>query len=152
MVWIPLSNSSGQVVKGVKVKAPEGGIVYKNGSPEAIELEKSNIFTVTGSKRLGINRYRLDLTGGYYTKNHHMRKTKKRPGWTLVGDWLSPEQIAKSFGSKLDKDANKPRPERESFWKMKSRKGSHNYNQKKRLMKDPKYKKFSKYFKNTIAD
>jgi hypothetical protein len=152
MVWIPLSNGSGQVVKGITVKAFRGSIVYKNGSDIEIKLEHPKTFTVIGSKRLGINRYKLNLTEGYYTKNHHMRKTNQRPGWTLIGNWLSPEAIAKSFGSKLDKDANKPRPERESFWKMKSRKGSHNYKQKKRLMKDVKFKKFSKYFKNTIAD
>ena len=49
MVWIPLSNSSGQVVKGITVKAPIGGIVYKNGSDIEIKLEKPKTFTVTGS-------------------------------------------------------------------------------------------------------
>ena len=28
MVWIPLKNGDGQVLKNIKLKAPKGGIVY----------------------------------------------------------------------------------------------------------------------------
>ena len=119
MVWIPLKNSDGQVLKGIKLKAPKGSVVYDN---EEIILSESKEYTVIGSKRMGINRYKIFLDDGTYTMNHHMRKTKNRQGWELIGRWHTPEEISILFGSKLDPDANKPRPERESFWKMKSRK------------------------------
>lgn len=149
MVWIPLKNSDGQVLKGIKLKAPKGSVVYDN---EEIILSESKEYTVIGSKRMGINRYKIFLDDGTYTMNHHMRKTKNRQGWELIGRWHTPEEISILFGSKLDPDANKPRPERESFWKMKSKPGSHNYRQKKRLMKLPEYQKFSKYFSQILLD
>ena len=34
---------------------------------------------VIGSKRMGINRYKLFLCDGSYTTNHRVRKTKDRP-------------------------------------------------------------------------
>jgi len=151
MVWIPLKYSNGQVLKGIKLKAPIGSIIY---TPLDIEmhLKESKIYEVIGSKRMGINRYRIFLNDGTYTMNHHIRKTKKREGWELIGKWHTPEEISILFGSKLDPDANKPRPSRESFWSMKSKPGSHNYRQKKRLMKLAEYQKFNKYFATTISD
>ena len=150
MVWIPLKNGDGQVLKNIKLKAPEGGIVYIDDIE--MVLNKPKEYTVIGSKRIGINRYKLFLSDGAYTMNHHVRKTVNRSGWEIIGKWHSPEHIAKLFGSRFDPDANKPRPQRESFWKMKSKNGSHNYRQKKRLMELPEYKKFNKYFTTTIID
>lgn len=150
MVWIPLKNGDGQVLKNIKLKAPEGGIVYIDENE--VHLKNSKEYTVIGSKRMGINRYKLFLSDGSYTLNHHVRKTVNRKGWEIVGKWHTPEHIAELFGSKFDSDANKPRPQRESFWKMQSTQGSHNYRQKKRLMALPEYQKFSKYFRTTIKD
>jgi hypothetical protein len=42
---------------------------------------------------------------------------------------------------------------RASFWKMKSKPGTHNYKQKKKLMRDPIYiKKFSQFFSDTLDE
>jgi hypothetical protein len=42
---------------------------------------------------------------------------------------------------------------RASFWKMKSKPGTHNYKQKKKLMQDPIYiKKFSQFFSDTLDE
>lgn len=133
MVWIPLANGDGQVLAGVKLEKPNGDIVE-----------------VTKTKRIGINRYRLFLDNGEEIMNHEIRvkKDPKHIPWKVYGDFLTPEEIAEKFGSKYDPDANKPRPERESFWRMTSRPGSHNYRQKVRLMKegDPKYTKYRKHW------
>ena len=47
MVWIALKNGSGQVVKDIKLKSPEG-----------------KTYTVTGSSRKGINRYSISMKAG----------------------------------------------------------------------------------------
>lgn len=139
MVWIPLKDgNSGQVVKGIKLKSPHDGLTYIVGS----------------SKRLGINRYLINLTNntavGISVTNHDI----KRDGWSLIDRWHTPEEIANMYGrSKVDPDANLPRPQRESFWKMQSKPGTHNYKQKKKLMLDPWYQeRFGKYFSTTVVD
>lgn len=142
MVWIPLENSSGQVVKEIRLFDPISSTEY----------------VVESTSRKGINRYELTLRDEdnniRKVFNHEIRKKKssKSPAWSLVGNWHTPEQISQIYGrKKVDPDSNKPRPMRESFWKMKSRKGSHNYNQKIRLMQDPVYQElFSQYFDTTI--
>ena len=53
MVWIPLKNGDGQVLKNIKLKAPKGGIVYIDD--KEIKLDKPEEYTVIGSKREGIN-------------------------------------------------------------------------------------------------
>jgi len=124
MVYVLLKNKGGQVLKDIKLKDPKG-----------------KTWTVTGTSRKGINRYSIGLKssdGSTRTvMNHDIAKKKdpKHEPWSVVGDFHSPAKIAKMYGRKLDPDANKPRPERASFWKMKSKPGSHNYKQKKRLMK-----------------
>jgi hypothetical protein len=138
MVWIPLANGSGQVVKGIKLKNPESG----------------KIRTVTATSRKGINRYEITFDDGSKAFNHEVRKTSKRPGWELVGAFHTPEELAKIYNrKKVDPDSNLPRPDRASFWKMKSKPGTHNYKQKKKLMKDPIYiKKFSEFFSDTLDE
>jgi hypothetical protein len=136
MVYVPLKNGGGQVVKDIKLKSPEG-----------------KVFTVTGTSRKGINRYAItmkDDDGNTRMVMNHQIRVKKDPNhepWSVVGGFHSPEKLAKMFNRPLDPDANKPRPERASFWKMNSRPGSHNYKQKERLMKqDPeKYKTFKEF-------
>ena len=144
MVWIPLKNGSGQVVKDIKVKSPDG-----------------KTYKVTGSSRKGINRYSISMVaydGSRRTvMNHDMMKKKSDPNhepWSVVGGFHSPEKIAKIYGrSKVDPDANKPRPERRSFWKMKSKPGTHNYKQKKKLMQKEHYiKSFGEYFAETLDE
>jgi hypothetical protein len=138
MVWIPLANGSGQVVKGIKLKNPESGKTK----------------TVVATSRKGINRYEITFDDGSKVFNHEVRKTNKRPGWQLVGDFHTPEELAKIYNrKKVDPDSNLPRPERASFWKMKSKPGTHNYRQKKKLMQDPIYiKKFSQFFNDTLEE
>jgi hypothetical protein len=129
MVWVALSNGSGQVVKGIRLS---DGI---------------NEYEVASSKRLGINRYEMTMTDGSTWTNHQIKK------WSLVGRFHTPEEMAAMFNRKLDPDANLPRPQRESFWKMKSKPGTHNYKQKKRLMQDPYYiNKFGHLFGETISE
>jgi hypothetical protein len=91
-----------------------------------------------------------DSDGGTRTVMNHQIRVKKDPNhepWSVVGGFHSPEKLAKMFNRPLDPDANKPRPERASFWKMKSKPGSHNYKQKERLMKQnpEKYKSFTEF-------
>lgn len=137
MVWVPLANGDGQVVKGIKLKHPETGKVH----------------TVVSTSRKGINRYEITFDDGSKVMNHEIRKKKGSDGWSVVGGFHSPEEIAKLYGRKLDPDANLPRPMRASFWKMKSKPGTHNYRQKKKLMQDPVYiKKFSQFFKDTLDE
>ena len=142
MVWIPLKNGSGQVVKDIKLKSPE-----------------NKSYTVVDTSRKGINRYEITLksSDGSTKKvmNHDLMKKKSAPKhepWSVVGKFHSPEKLAKMFDKKVDPDANKPRPQRRSFWKMKSSPGSHNYDQKKRLMKKEEFKKFSEYFEDTLNE
>jgi hypothetical protein len=138
MVWIPLANGDGQVVKGIKLKNPESGKTK----------------TVTATSRKGINRYEITFDDGSKVFNHEVRKTKSRPGWEVVGGFHSPEELAKIYNrKKVDPDSNLPRPMRASFWKMKSKPGTHNYKQKKKLMQDPTYiKKFSQFFSDTLDE
>lgn len=137
MVWVPLSNGDGQVIKGIKLKNPDTGTTH----------------TVASTSRKGINRYEITFEDGSKVFNHEIRKKKSSPGWGLVGRFHTPEEIAKIYGRKLDPDANSPRPMRASFWKMKSKPGTHNYRQKKKLMKDPTYiKKFSEFFHDTLHE
>ena len=136
MVWINLQNGSGQVLKDIKVKDPETLKIYK----------------VDHNIRVGINRYEIHLRDEMGEErvvlNHELRNK-----WTIVGPWHTPEAIAEMFGTKVDPDANLPRPKRESFWRMRSKKGSHNYRQKKRLMQDPWYRdRFGDYFSTTCVD
>jgi len=143
MVWVTLKNGSGQVVKDIKLKSPQD-ITY----------------TVTNTSRKGINRYELTLeSSDGSTKtvmNHDVMKKKSDPKhepWSLVGKFHTPEKIAELYNTKVDPDANEPRPNRRSFWKMKSSPGSHNYNQKKRLMQQDFYiKNFGNYFEETINE
>mgnify|MGYP001179785992 FL=1 len=147
MVWVPLKNGSGQVVKDIKLKAPAGAEVNKGN--DKITLQKDKTFTVTHNNRLGINRYKINMSGGYHTTNSAIRKTKERPGWEVVGGFHSPEKLAKIQGSdKVDPDANKERSKRKSFWKQDNKPGTHSYQQKKRLSKKEEFKKFSEYFEN----
>ena len=138
MVWIPLANGSGQVVKGIKLKNPDSGKTK----------------TVVATSRKGINRYEITFDDGSKVFNHEVRKTSKRSGWELVGDFHTPEELAKIYNrKKVDPDSNLPRPDRASFWKMKSKPGTHNYKQKKKLMQDPVYiKKFSQFFSDTLDE
>jgi len=137
MVYVPLKNGAGQVVKDIKLKSPDG-----------------KVYTVVSTSRKGINRYAISLKssdGGTRTVMNHDIRTKKDPKhepWSVVGGFHSPEKLAKMFDRPLDPDANKPRPERKSFWKMKSKPGTHNYKQKERLMKrEPeKYKTFREFW------
>lgn len=137
MVWIPLANGDGQVVKGIKLKDPKTGKTH----------------TVVSTSRKGINRYEITFDDGSKVMNHEIRKKKGSDGWSVVGSFHSPEEIAKLYGKKVDPDANLPRPMRASFWKMKSKPGTHNYKQKKKLMNDPVYiKKFSQFFADTLDE
>ena len=138
MVWIPLANGDGQVVKGIKLKNPESGKTK----------------TVVSTSRKGINRYEITFDDGSKVFNHEVRKTRSRPGWEVVGDFHTPEELASIYNrKKVDPDSNLPRPMRASFWKMKSKPGTHNYKQKKKLMRDPIYiKKFSQFFSDTLDE
>jgi len=137
MVWIPLKNSSGQVVKGIKLRSPDN-VVYE----------------VVGSKRHSINHYKLTLASEeqepIIKTNHDVRREQ----WSLEGNWFTPEEMATKFKRKhIDPDANLPRPMRESFWKMQSKPGTFNYRQKKRLMSDPFYQqKFGHLFATTVIE
>jgi|TARA_B100000927_G_C16393999_1_gene440551 hypothetical protein len=138
MVYIPLKNGSGQVVKDIKLKSPDG---------------KS--YTVVRNKRKGINRYEIELKGsdGSTKKvmNHDIMKKKSDPDhepWEVVGGFHSPAKLAKMFDKKVDPDSNKPRPQRKSFWKQDNKPGTHSHSQKQRLMKKEEFKKFREYFKN----
>lgn len=135
MVWVPMKNGSGQVVKGLRIR----------------DISDDREYVVQSSHRVGINRYRLILQGldGSLREvfNHELKK------WEVVGDFLSPEEIAHIYNRKVDPDANLPRPMRESFWLMKSKPGTFNYRQKKRLMMDPFYiEKFGHLFKETVVE
>lgn len=138
MVWIPLKNGSGQVVRGIKLRNPVDNLVYE----------------VVGSKRKSINNYAINLLAPnqepIIRSNHELRREE----WTIEGDWLTPEQIASTYGRKhVDPDSNLPRPQRESFWRMQSKPGTFNYRQKKRLMKDPWYQeRFGRYFDTTVIE
>lgn len=136
MVWVPLANGDGQVVKGIKLKDPKSGKTK----------------TVSKTSRKGINRYEITFDDGSTVMNHEIRKKKGSDGWSVVGGFHSPEKIAQLYGRKVDPDANLPRPMRASFWKMKSKPGTHNYRQKKKLMADPKFKKFKEYFATTLDE
>lgn len=138
MVWIPLSNGSGQVVKGISLKDPETGKTHK----------------VASTSRKGINRYEITFEDGKKVMNHEIRKKANSDGWSVVGRFHTPEEIADMYGRKtVDPDANLPRPMRASFWKMKSKPGTHNYRQKVKLMKDPVYiEKFKQYFDTTLDE
>lgn len=140
MVWVPLANGSGQVVKGIKLKDSSG-----------------QVYEVLYNKRLGINRYKIVLMakGGEIREvtNADIRSTRKRVGWSLAGRWHTPEELGKMFNRPVDADSNKPRPERESFWKMASKPGTHNYRQKIKLMKDPSYiERFGHLFNKTLKE
>jgi hypothetical protein len=132
MVYIPLQNGDGQVLEGIRLKSPE-----------------NEEYVVVSSSRKGINRYELILEddNGEQRKvmNHELRNK-----WSIVGDWFTPEELAEKYNTKVDPDANKPRPMRESFWKMRSKKGTFNYKQKVRLMEKPEYQVFKEYFDTTI--
>ena len=142
MVWCALANGSGQVVPGIRLEDPNG-----------------NLYTVIKTSRKGINQYELTLIDSYSDEvvvfNHeiHKKKDPKHFAWKVYGSFFTPEELAKKFGRKLDPDANLPRPQRESFWKMKSKPGTFNYRQKKRLMSDPFYiNKFGHLFKGTLHE
>lgn len=139
MVWVPLANGSGQVVKDIKLKD------YDN-----------NNWIVIGNKRKGINKYAITLKALdsniiKESSNVEIRKTASKPGWSIIGSWHSPQKLAAMFNRPIDPDANEPRPKREAFWKMVSKPGTHNYKQKIKLMKDPYYQnKFGHLFETTI--
>lgn len=145
MVWIPLKNGSGQVVKDIVLQSPQG-----------------KVYKVESSRRQGINRYAITLIdqddkSKLVVTNHDLMQKKSNANhepWSIVGEFHSPEKIAQLFGrTRVDPDANKPRPQRHSFWQMQSRPGSHNYRQKVKLMRDPYYQKhFGKYFAVTLRD
>ena len=122
MVYVLLKDKGGQVVKGIKLKDPSG-----------------KHWEVINTQRKGINRYSIDLIspdGSTMTLWNHEIKT-----WTFNGP-------LKEFAN--DPDANLPRPERKSFWRMKSKPGSINYKQKQRLIKLPKYYKFKDDWENNL--
>lgn len=140
MVWVPLANSSGQVVKGIRLKDPDG-----------------HIYEVMYNKRLGINRYQITMKAEDESirevTNADIRKTTNKVGWEIVGRWHTPQELAKMFNKPVDVDANEPRPRRLAFWKMASKPGTHNYKQKKRLMTDPYYiERFGHLFETTIIE
>ena len=132
MVYVPLTSSGGQVLKDIKLKAPKGSFVYDGD--EKIEHEKDTKYTVLHNKRIGVNRYKIHLKRDSDGKEFHTYNYNIRKKWDIVGKWHTPEKIAAMYGKKkVDPDANKPRSERKSFWDMKSRPGSINDKQKKRL-------------------
>jgi hypothetical protein len=150
MVYVPLISSGGQVLKDIKLKAPKGSFVYDG--EEKVEHEKPTSYTVLHNHRIGINRYKINLKRNSDGKEFHTYNYNIRKKWDIVGKWHSPEKIAKMFGKKtVDPDANKPRPERASFWKMKSKPGTHNYAQKERLkkMKMQTFREFVDSFTNS---
>lgn len=153
MVYVPLVSSGGQVLKDIKLKAPKGSFVYDGN--DKIEHDKPTSYTVTHNQRIGINRYKIHLKRHSDGKEFHTYNYNIRKKWDIVGDWHTPEHIAKMFGrSKVDPDANKPRSERESFWKMKSKPGTHNYAQKQRLgsLKNAVEKNKMKSFKEHLEE
>ena len=131
MVYVMLKSSGGQVLKDIKMIAPQGSTVIDFDTP--VQLERDHNFIVLRNKRIGINRYQVfikDLDDGreYHTFNYSIKNK-----WEILGDWHTPEYIAKLYNKKVDSDANKPRSQRESFWNMKSRPGSINYKQKEKI-------------------
>lgn len=137
MVYVPLKNGSGQVVKDIKLKSPEG-----------------TTYTVVSTSRKGINKYQINLVDAGGNRKSVMNYDIDTRGedaepWSVVGGFHSPTELAKIFGKKkVDPDANKPRSERESFWKQKNKPGTHSYEQKKRLMSTnpSKYKSFKEHW------
>jgi hypothetical protein len=126
MVWIAMQNGSGQVVKDIRVESPTG-----------------DEYIVTKSKRVGINRYEISLSGvtnnNSYTVMNHVLKS-----WKVCGEFHTPETLAKMFNRPLDPDANKPRKDRRSFWAMRSKPGTINYKQKKRLI-ETQYEQYKQF-------
>ena len=148
MVYVPLVSSGGQVIKDIKLKAPKGSFVYDGN--DKVEHDKPTSYTVLRNERIGINRYKIHLKRHSDGKELHTYNYNIRNKWDIAGKWHSPEKIAKMFGkSKVDPDANKPRPERASFWNMKSKPGTHNYAQKERLKN--KMKSFKEHL-NLVDD
>lgn len=105
MVWIPLKNGSGQVVKDIKLKSPD-----------------NKTYTVVSNSRKGINRYEITLkaSDGSTKKvmNYDIMKKKSDPDhepWSVVGRFHSPEKLAKMFDKKVDPDSNKEPSKRKSF-------------------------------------
>ena len=140
MVYILMKNEQGenvggQVVKGINLISPNG-----------------TLYTVTSTHRRGINKYEIKMeseSGSSHTAMNY--EIGHRSEWTIGGPFHTPEELAKIFGkSKVDPDANKPRYERESFWTMRSKPGTHNYKQKMRLINDhpEKYKKYAHFLKH----
>lgn len=134
MVWVSLKNGSGQVVRGVKLHDPSSGVIW----------------SVVKTRRLSINNYEITLEAGQdkiLTTNHRIKNR-----YEVHGGFLSPEDLALIF-KKYDPDANLPRPQRKSFWTMKSKPGTFNYEQKKRLMRDPFYiEKYGHLFEETLVE
>jgi len=139
MVWVPLKNGSGQVVKDIKLKSPD-----------------NKTYTVVSNSRKGINRYEITLraSDGSTKKvmNHDIMKKKSDPKhepWEVVGGFHSPAELAKIQGSdKVDPDANKERSKRKSFWKQDNKPGTHSHSQKQRLAKKEEFKQFREYLEN----
>ena len=140
MVYILMKNKQGekvggQVVKGIKLASPDG-----------------THYTVTSTHRRGINKYEIKMESESGSSRSAMNyEIGHNSDWTIRGSFHTPEELAKIFGkSKVDPDANKPRHERESFWTMRSKPGTHNYKQKMRLIKDQpeKYKKYAHFLKS----
>lgn len=129
-----MQNGSGQVVKGVELESPSG-----------------EHFVVLSSSRKAINSYQLRLQSLQTGETIVVMNKDLRKDWLAVR-FLTPEEIAAIYNKPLDPDANLPRPMRESFWKMRSKPGTFNYRQKKRLMQLPEYQKFSKYFTTTVVE
>ena len=85
MVWVPLKNGSGQVVKDIKLKSPD-----------------NKTYTVVSNSRKGINRYEITLkaSDGSTKKvmNHDIMKKKSDPDhepWEVVGGFHSPAKFKK---------------------------------------------------------
>jgi hypothetical protein len=145
MVWVPLKNGDGQVVKDIKLKSPEG-----------------KTYTVTGTSRKGINKYSISMKSAdgstRSVMNYQIMKKKSDPNhepWSVVGGFHSPEKLAKLFNKKkVDPDANKPRPQRKSFWAQKNSPDSHSGKQKAKLMatEPEKYKKFEEVYHAAMAE
>jgi hypothetical protein len=107
MAFCKLSNYHGQVFKDMNLSAPAGAFVFDAETHEPIEIKEKTKFYTIGNMRLGIGKYRINMTDPLgkkvYCNNYMMSGNNKlhHALWTLEDKPYTAQDIFDKYGYKV---------------------------------------------------
>lgn len=107
MAFIEMNNYAGQILAGMNIEAPVGAKVYDADSGQPITVDVKTQYKALGNNRLGIARYRINLSDSANKRFYSLNYQMSGEGWTLLDPPYTPAQIKEIYGYDVGPDGKR---------------------------------------------